>query len=837
VGSGSARRLKRVVALAAAAALATAGLLVASPAVADDSVITVLPTDIGAVNVSPDSTAWDRNPGANQSAYADAAFSPADLPASGDAPWKLDMENKPLGLLEVTDSGLALGANAAALTKAKVQYYVGSGGYPSLDAQSPTLADLFDEPIGWTQTLVSGAVDYGVTMQIQLQKKVSDGEWARVTLVSVWAPGTGARDLRAGDWFANTDIHADGFLTGAKVNKRQSGPGVAASVILANFGDFEVVSFGPNLGRDGLDYVYRVQDLAILGATFRFGLPPTLHVDPYFVSGALYQGIGVDLRATGVSDATEVRVTVHRSLGGDVVKTSRPDGSVLATVNAGNAVTAPIVIQAGTYDEAGSGSWVPAVAGGAAPIWTPETLPTGVTVELLRGDEVIVEQTVASIGTTLATLADVMPAAPRFTTPTAAFRNAENYRGITVDIRVDDVRDAEQILVQVDRAGAQPVVKKSKRTAASALNTGGPVSITAPIVIQPGTYDEAASSSWFKPVAVWTPTSVPTSVTVTIKRTYGPDLVTTLAITGSSAGILPTTTPTAPIVVEIPTDTPTYEVEVPTGAEDVKLNLGTPAATGGGAEISVPVEVVVTTQVGANVTIAANTKVTSADPAWDGVVQLPKVRTDVVVPAASGQATTVGVAIELGSPTTRLDFDTPVKLVLADQAGKRAGYVQGGAFHAIDTACPITAPAGLTTDECWLDDGADLVIWTTHFTTFVSYDSVAVPAPGGGGSGGGGGGATGGSTTTGGSGTSGGSAAVPVPVATATPKPVPAPATSAPRPTSTPDVPEEEAEPAAAVPQEGGGFDPFWLVVIVVAVAVLGAGVATIVTVRRRARG
>jgi len=559
----------------------------------------------------------------------------------------------------------------------------------------------------------------------------------------------------------------------------------------------------------------------------------SLHVDPYFTAGAKYKGIGVDIRASDVSDADEVRVTVHRAVGGDIVKSSRPDGTVAGTINTGSTVTAPIVIQPGTYDEAGSGSWFP-----AAGVWTPETMPTGVTVEILRDDDVIVERTLSGIGTSLATLEEVMPAAPRFTNPAANYRKAENYSGITVDIRVDDVRDAEQVVVQVDRLDGGAVVKRSKPAVATAVNTGQPQSVTAPIVIQPGTYDEAASSSWLKPIAVWTPTSVPTSVTVTIERTYGPDLVTTLPIGGSIDGVMPTEAPApAPVVVEIPTDVPSYQVDVPADLEDVELDLGAATVTSGVAAVVVPVEVVVSSAVGVDVTIAAATTASSADATWDGVIELPKARTDVVVPAASGQTTTVGVALQMGSSTARIDFDQPVKLVLADQAGKSAGYIdQSGSFHSIATACPADMPDDMSTDECWVDDGSDLVIWTTHFTTFVSYESAATVTSGGAS---GPGGASSGSTSGGGSGVTAGSSVtlVPAPAATAAPRSTSKP-TASPTPASpSPDVPEEEVDPAAAVTPAAGGFDPFLLIAIIVAIAILGAGVATIVTLRRRAGG
>ena len=270
--------------------------------------------------------------------------------------------------------------------------------------------------------------------------------------------------------------------------------------------------------------------------------PPTLYVDPYFSAGSQYKGIGVDLRTTGVEDATEVRVTVHRSVGGDVVKTSRSTGSVPTTVNAGGTVTAPIVIQRGAYDEAGSSSWVKPDA-----LWAAETVPTGVTVEVLRDDEVLVEKTVSSFGSAGgATLADVLPsAAPELTNPTANYHVGADYKGIAVDIRVNGVTDAIGIVARVDREHADPVVKSSKPGAAvlnSIVNTGLAKSVTMPIVIQPGTYDEAGSSTWVQPDAVWTSTSIPTSVTVTVQRAYGPDLVKTLPIgTGSAtaADVLP----------------------------------------------------------------------------------------------------------------------------------------------------------------------------------------------------------------------------------------------------------------------------------------------------------
>ena len=452
--------------------------------------------------------------------------------------------------------------------------------------------------------------------------------------------------------------------------------------------------------------------------------PEKLHLDAYLVS-TKYSGIAVDIKAldtVAIADLDEVRVTVRRTAGPDVVKLSKGTG-VVTTLKAGNAVTAPIVVIPGSYDEAASSSWVKPEA-----LWAAETVPTDLTVELLdAADAVLVSKTITApaSGPTGTTLSDIMPSAPTFTTPAANFRVGANYTGIVVDVRLHGLTDAEQIAVRVDRAGAAPVVKTSKPALMASVNTGGAVSISAPIVIQAGTYDEAASSSWQLPGAVWTPTTTPTSVTITVARAFGPDLVTTIPIGGSIAGVLPTAAD--PVEIPLPSDAP-LDIVIPEGAGEVSVKLGTPA----GGAVTTPVDLTATTPDGAIVAIPAGTTVTADDAAWDGVIQLPTIVSDVSVPTPAGaEKTSVSYAIQVGSATTSLVFDTPVKLVLPGQAGSRAGFIEpGGAFTAITDVCASAAPS-LTTGACFLDDGDDLVIWTTHFTTFVAY-GVTAAAPGGG---------------------------------------------------------------------------------------------------------
>lgn len=450
-----------------------------------------------------------------------------------------------------------------------------------------------------------------------------------------------------------------------------------------------------------------------------------LHVDAYLVD-AKYRGIAVDIKVLNgaVTDATEIRVTIEREVGPDVVKVSK--APTVATLNGGSSVTAPMVIQPGTYDEAGSTSWVKPEGA----IWTAETVPTAIIVEVLNEAGVALSETVGipTTGPTNATLADVMPAPATLTPIGATLWQGAKYKGIVVEFRVSGFSDAEQAYVTVGRSDGSSIVKVAKQSVLDRINSGATEGLSAPIVIQQGTYDEAGSTSWYMPTGVWTSETVPTSVTVTIVRTYGPDAVWTWdALGGSIDGILPA--PSAPVVITVPEDQPdggSFDVVIPEGQTGGELVLGEVAD----ASVTVPVEVNIVSPTGVTVTLPKDVTITATGPGadeWDGVLQLPTVVDDVEIPGSADA--TVGLAIEVGSDTVRLTFDKPVKLVLAGQAGQKAAFVQGGVFTAIDTACSSSEPTDLVNGECWLNEGDDLVIWTTHFTTFVAYGVAAATLP------------------------------------------------------------------------------------------------------------
>lgn len=453
-----------------------------------------------------------------------------------------------------------------------------------------------------------------------------------------------------------------------------------------------------------------------------------------------YRGLNIDIRATNVFDAHKLRLSIEREVGGTVVKESIPTSAVAGNLNQGKSVSLPVVFVPGTYDDAASSSWRH-VSGD--PTWTPETRPTRFTLEALREDGSVIGTEsfdLDEVATAKGDWESLKPAAPRLVGfEHIQYKVTDAYDGLSVNFEYQDFTDAESVTVAVERASGSPVTKTSKPGASfmSALNSRAFGRVTVPIIVKAKSYDEAASSSWYKAVAVWGPDSRPTRVTVTVHRRYGPDVVLQAEVPETTvygkevhswSEVGPGAAPDAPIVLPVPADAPSYRVEVPAEADDVRLDLGAPEEVGGKVETTVPTEVVVSTGIGAEVTIPATTA-RSADPSWDGTLKLPKV-VDAAIPAAEGDEVEVGLAIELGVPGMRIDFADPVRIVLAGQAGKKAGFIQGGVFHEISDECPADMPAGMTGNECRADEGDDLVIWTTHFTTFVSYTVTAPPGGG-----------------------------------------------------------------------------------------------------------
>ena len=135
--------------------------------------------------------------------------------------------------------------------------------------------------------------------------------------------------------------------------------------------------------------------------------------------------------------------------------------------------------------------------------------------------------------------------------------------------------------------------------------------------------------------------------------------------------------------------------------------------------------------VSVSATIPAGTVVTG-DAGWDGTIEAPTASTTDL--SLDGSTVTTDSAVEVGSSKYDLLFSAPVELTFTGEAGKKVGfYDAAGTFSEITENCdgvgtPTVGGNALATtspgEACKIDSGSDLVVWTTHFSTFVTYTSV-----------------------------------------------------------------------------------------------------------------
>jgi hypothetical protein len=133
------------------------------------------------------------------------------------------------------------------------------------------------------------------------------------------------------------------------------------------------------------------------------------------------------------------------------------------------------------------------------------------------------------------------------------------------------------------------------------------------------------------------------------------------------------------------------------------------------------------------VTIPAGTVITGPGN-WNGIINLAQVKpTDGISPVVDTNLQAANINVyEIGAGDSSLTFSVPVKIVFGGQAGKSLGFQRGSVFTLISAFCDsLTAPTITGNGECKGNSGNDLVVWTKHFTRFVTYNQtlVALPAP------------------------------------------------------------------------------------------------------------
>jgi len=166
-----------------------------------------------------------------------------------------------------------------------------------------------------------------------------------------------------------------------------------------------------------------------------------------------------------------------------------------------------------------------------------------------------------------------------------------------------------------------------------------------------------------------------------------------------------------------------------------------PTVSGSTATYTLP-EVKITSSTSAGtvaVAIPPGTTISGDTSTWSGVINVPTVVSRTEAELGIGQNAAVHSVIEIGFGDVQLTLGSAARILLTNQAGKRVGYSRNGVFTEITTDCQedtqawadANLPAG---GDGKKDVGSDLVVWTKHFTRFVTFSQSSSSGGGGGGS-------------------------------------------------------------------------------------------------------
>ncbi len=145
----------------------------------------------------------------------------------------------------------------------------------------------------------------------------------------------------------------------------------------------------------------------------------------------------------------------------------------------------------------------------------------------------------------------------------------------------------------------------------------------------------------------------------------------------------------------------------------------------------------ISTSAGAVSVIIPDGTIITGPMGWDGTITLPVVTSAYTLTPDSGFTASMVSAIEIGAGDLHLTFNQAVKLTFTGLAGKLVGWSQAGVFYQITAACDsLTNPTLGAGADCKIDDSGDLIIWTMHFSAFITYTQAVIPPSGGGGGGG-----------------------------------------------------------------------------------------------------
>lgn len=153
-----------------------------------------------------------------------------------------------------------------------------------------------------------------------------------------------------------------------------------------------------------------------------------------------------------------------------------------------------------------------------------------------------------------------------------------------------------------------------------------------------------------------------------------------------------------------------------------------------GDDFTVPGDVTVINSDGVSLWIPAGTTA-SASGSFDGDFIAVEAVTLTTVSLPGGSSGSVVTAIKVGSDSVSFTLDQAARIFLPGAGGSLVGFTEpGGAFTPITAECAAdTEVAGnAAATDCYIaiNGGADMVVWTKHFTTFAAYTGGGLAATG-----------------------------------------------------------------------------------------------------------
>ncbi|MEK7521913.1 MAG: tandem-95 repeat protein [Patescibacteria group bacterium] len=187
-------------------------------------------------------------------------------------------------------------------------------------------------------------------------------------------------------------------------------------------------------------------------------------------------------------------------------------------------------------------------------------------------------------------------------------------------------------------------------------------------------------------------------------------------------------TPSNPEVVLIDLDTSTpVTINVPSSVTNPTLDLTNLTSVSGGSKTATLTDAVTVNSTTSNGTLVlqmpSSLKIQGDDTLWTGVLNNPTIQSNssVTLPVTG----TVSSVVEIGSGNVPLTLSQGVKILLPAQGGKLAAYIRNNVFTEITNTCvgdnQTNGDALSAGGDCKITAGSDLVIWTKHFTQFVTY--------------------------------------------------------------------------------------------------------------------